>query len=480
MRRLFLLVCIAMGLCSPLRAQSFTAAEIAQVDRIAAEALADSGVPSVSIAVVRNGQIAFARAYGRRSLTDDALASPDTRYLIGSISKQFTAGAVLILAQDGRLSLDDKLGRFLPETTAADRITLRQALSHTAGYRSYFTLDTTPLEGRSPVAPREIAERWGRAPLDFQPGEHWDYSSTGYTLAGLVVEQVAGEALADVLRQRVFAPLGMTSADDVDRRGLTTTDAQGYSRYALGPPRPARPIGVGWLFAAGGLAMTATDLARWDIAAINHQLIGPASWADQQTEVKLTDGSASGYGLGAYVDQIRGVRRLHHDGSIDGFGAENRIYPDARAAVVVLTNADFASIQFSLADQLEAMVIEPEAPGTRAEAAPRRPSPPAPDPVGVEELVIAKALYEQVRTGSLDRTRITPDVSDYFSATVSADYRASLSTLGDPASFIQVRRDLIGGYRASLYELTWPDRKLIAILRLDQEGKVASFVIFPA
>ncbi|MDO8296793.1 MAG: serine hydrolase domain-containing protein [Caulobacter sp.] len=478
MRRLLSLVgaACALAVAGPALAAPFSAAEIARVDALAVKALADGGAPSVSIAVVRDGEIAFAKAYGRRSLESDLPATTDSRYMIGSVAKQFTATAVLLLAAEGRLHLEDPVGRYLPETTAADRITLRQALSHTAGYRGYFTLDTTPLEGRSPVSPGVVADRWAKAPLDFEPGARWDYSNTGYTIAGLAVEQVAGQRLADLLQARVFAPLGMTSAGDIDRHPLTAADATGYSRFALGPPRPARAIGPGWLFAVGDLAMTASDLARWDVGVIDRRLMSAAGYEAFETEVKLADGSGSGYGLGVYVDATRGVRRLHHDGSMDGFGSENRIYPDARAAVVVLVNADFAPIQFALADQLEAMLFPPPTATVEAAAMPR----PAPAPAGAEELALARALYGQVRAGRIDRDRLMVDVDDYFSETALADYRDSLGPLGDPPGFVQVRRDTIGGLRASLYELTWPDRKLILILRLRDDGKVASFVVFPA
>lgn len=482
MRHLFSLIGAIAALLAafPSVAAPFSPTEAARVDAIAAEVLASTGAPSASIAIVRDGQIAYARAYGSAALAPARPATPGDRYPIGSISKQFTAMAILLLVQDGRLSLDDTVAGYLPDLTAADRISLRQLLSHTSGYQSYFTLDVTPAEGRRPIAPAAIAGRWGKAPLDFEPGARWAYSNTGYTVAGLMVETVSGQTLTDVLRARVFTPLGMTSATDARLGGLKARDAEGYTRYALGPTRLAQPIGDGWLFAAGGLAMTASDLARWNIGVIDRAVLTPAGYEAQQTDTPLADGSASGYGLGVYVGEARGRRRLSHDGSIDGFGAENRIYPADRAAIVVLVNADFGAAQYVLADRLEAMLFpmaDPPAPPAPAVGA--RPTP-APDPAGAQELAMAQTLYAQVRSGRLERDRLTADVDDYFSDAVLSDYRDSLSPLGDPPSFVQVRRDVIGGLKASLYELTWPDRKLIAILRLTPEGRVASFVVFPA
>lgn len=481
MRRLLRLIGAlgALALALPAAAAPFTPEDSARIDAIAREALAESGAPSVSIAIVRDGELAFARAYGKRSLAGDAPATADDRYRIGSISKQFTAAMVLSAAGDGRLSLDDKVARFHPGLTATDRISLRQLLSHTAGYSSYFTLDVTPVEGRSPIDPRQIARRWGALPLDFEPGAQWSYSNTGYTLAGLAAEQAAGAPLDALLRTRVFDPLGMASAGDGDRRPLGPSDAVGHTRYVTAPPRPALPVGRGWLYAAGGLVMTASDLARWDMAMIDGRVLSADAWKTMRTEIKLNDGSGSGYGLGVYVDEVRGRPRVRHDGSIDGFGAENRVYPEARAAVVVLVNADYGATPYRVADGIEALLFPP--PVTAAPEPPRPPRPePTPDPAGAEEMALAKRLYAEARDGGFDRSRFTPDVDAYFSPDVVADYRASLAPLGDPPRFIQARRDTIGGLKASLYELKWPDRTLIMILRLTPDGRVAGFVVFPA
>ena len=472
----FALFCLSLG---QVHATALTDNQARQVDKIAVEALARSQVPSVSVAIVRDGQIVFAKAYGARALSPYTPATSDDRYMIGSISKQFTATTVLMLADRGKLSLDDKVSRYLPGLSGADQITLRQALSHTAGYSGYFTLDFTPDEGRRLIAPQEIARRWGGAPLDFSPGSQWRYSNTGYTLAGLIVEQLEGRPLASVLRAKVFTPLNMTTAADVDERPLRGGDARGYTRYVFGAPRPSRAIGRGWLFAAGGLAMSAPDLARWDISVIDRRLLSASGYATQQTAVKLPEGASSGYGLGVYVDDIRGRRRVQHDGSIDGFGAENRIYPDDRAAVVVLANADFGSVQHQIADQIEALLF-PAAPANEAKTTPAAPSTPPPPPVVDEQaLAMAHQLTAQLRAGELDRALLTVDANAYFSQAALDDYRTSLAALGEPTSFIQLRHDVIGGLNASLYELTWPDRKLIAVLRRKPQGKVAAFVMFP-
>src|SRR6185369_1770528 len=158
---------------------------------------------------------------------------------------------------DGKLSLDDKVGKWIPGLTAGDRITIRQLLSHTSGYRDFWPQDFIPPYMQRPATPQQILDRFARTPLDFQPGEQWQYSNTGFVAAGLIVEKASGQPLMDFMQARIFRPLGMTSAMDIDAGPLPTADAQGYTRYALGPVRPAPKEGAGWLFGAGHLAMTA-------------------------------------------------------------------------------------------------------------------------------------------------------------------------------------------------------------------------------
>jgi len=223
----------------------------AEIDRAVHKVLAATGAPSASLAIVMDGQIAFVRAYGNARLEPPIPARPEMRYSVGSISKQFTATAVLMLAQERKLSLDDPVSRFLPELTRARDVTIRQLLSHTSGYQDYWPQDYVPPFMSREITADGILDRWARKPLDFEPGTQYQYSNTGYVIAGLVVEKAAGMPLLRFLQTRVFAPFSMASVLDVDQGRLTESDATGYMRYALGPLRPAPKEGKGWLFAAG-------------------------------------------------------------------------------------------------------------------------------------------------------------------------------------------------------------------------------------
>ena len=273
----------------------------ARTDAAVREALSGGSVPSVSLAVVQDGRLAHVQAYGRARLSPERSATPTTRYSIGSVSKQFTAAAILILAEEGKLRLDDPVARFMPQLTRAGEVTLRQLLSHTSGYQDYWPQDYVIPVMLEPVSPTQILQGWASKPLDFEPGTDWQYSNTGYVIAGLIVEQVSGQPLFEFLRQRIFVPLGMRSVLDVNTDRLRETDAVGYMRYGLGPLRVAPKEAKGWVFAAGELAMTAEDLAKWDLSLMNQTLLKPESYQAMESTVVLKNGLPSSYGLGLEV-----------------------------------------------------------------------------------------------------------------------------------------------------------------------------------
>src|SRR5262245_34029558 len=191
-----------------------------EIDSAVLQVLAASGVPSASVAIVRDGRIVYVQAYGEARLSPRTTARPGMRYAIGSISKQFTAAAVLLLTQDGKLSLDDPVGRFLPDLSRAGDITIRQLLSHTSGYQDYWPQDYVPPFMLETVSAKDILDRWARKPLDFEPGTQYQYSNTGYVIAGLVVEKAAGIPLPRFLEERIFGSLKMASVFDVDESAL--------------------------------------------------------------------------------------------------------------------------------------------------------------------------------------------------------------------------------------------------------------------
>src|SRR5581483_182144 len=185
------------------------------------------------------------------------------------------------------------VGKFMPDLTRANEVTIRQLLSHTSGYQDYWPQDYAPPFLLHDVTGRDILDRWARKPLDFDPGTRWQYSNTNFVIAGLIAEKASGTLLLQLLSDRIFAPLGMKSVMNIDQERLTQTDATGYFRYALGPLRPASKEGKGWLFAAGELAMPAQDLARWNISMIERRLLKSESYKEMETEVRLRNGEGT-------------------------------------------------------------------------------------------------------------------------------------------------------------------------------------------
>src|SRR5579875_1994831 len=184
----------------------------AELDAKIAATRAAFGVPSVSVAVVQNGQISYAKAFGDADLKSERAADTRTRYAVGSISKQFTAAALLWAQEQGKLSLDDKVSKYFPDLTRANEVTIRELLSHTSGYEDYAPQDYLIPEWTRPTSPEAILDHWAKKPLNFDPGTRWQYSNTNYVLAGKILEKVSGKQLLPYLEENFFDPLEMSSA----------------------------------------------------------------------------------------------------------------------------------------------------------------------------------------------------------------------------------------------------------------------------
>lgn len=406
-----------------------------KIDKVATDALAKSGVPSASIAVVKDGQIAYLHAYGNAKLDPATAAKPEMRYSIGSISKQFTAAAILLLQEQGKLSLDDRVGKFLPELAQANDVSIRQLLSHTSGYQDYWPQDYVMPMMLQPTTAQKILDAWARKPLDFEPGTKWQYSNTNYVIAGLIVEKTSGMPLLQFLQEKVFTPLDMKSVSDIDKAKLGDTDPTGYMRYALGPPRPAPKEGKGWLFAAGELAMPAEDLAKWDISIIDQKLMKPSSYQAFETEVLLKNGLGTRYGLGVDVSSEFGHRALSHGGEVSGYTAQNMVFPDERVAVVVLTNQDAADASGAIARGVAPLLLASD------------------DPATPDKLAQARKILEGLQHGNIDRSLFTDNANFYFNDQALKDFNSSFSQMGEPQEFVQVRQGLRGGMKLRMYSV---------------------------
>ena len=443
-------------------AQLTPAAEKA-IDAIVQEALASSGTPSASVAVVKDGTVAFTRAWGQARLAPGTPAQPAMRYKVASNSKQILAASVLLLAEEHKLSLDDRVAKYLPTITRASEITIRQLLSHTSGYQDFYPLDyVAPWMAKDTTADA-ILSKWASMPLDFEPGSRWQYSNTNYVAAGRIVEKVSGQPLLTFLQKRILDPLGMKSAIDVTSARWSDADPAGYLHYATGPARPATPEGNNWMWAAGELAMTAEDLARWDISLINGTLLKPASLKALTTEVQLGGGSGTGYALGLFVSTLaNGHRRWAHSGGASGFVSQNVTYPDDRMAITVLTNCDAAPAG-AILQKIERVLLAPAA-----------------DPTADRDLDNAKKLYAALTDGRLERSLVDDDLAAYFTPVALTDFSVSLKAVGAPTSFTQASREDRGGmtHRAFVVKGEAKSLRVSAFIRPD--GRFSQFLISPA
>lgn len=431
------------------------------VDSIAKAILAQTGVPSASVAIVTHGRLAYSQAYGAARLEPHRYATADMRYAIGSISKEITAGAMLLLQQDGKLSLDDPVGRYVPGLTLGNAVTIRQILSHTSGYQDFWPQDYVPPFMEHSITPQGILDHWAKQPLDFAPGSRWQYSNTNYTLAGLIVQQVSGMPFFQFVQQRILTPVGIGDAVDFDARGPGAIEPVGYMRYGLGPLRPAPSTGSGWMYGAGELALTARDIAKWDIAMITRSVLAPDSWHAMETTIVRTDGVSTGYGLGVDVGTLRGHRTIEHSGEVSGFSAENLVLPDDSAAVVVLTNQDAAPAAGAIAQAVAPLLIAVEDAQTTTRTA------------------LTRRIFDGLQHGTIDRSLLTPDANAYFSAQALADFASTLAPLGTPQSFVQVSQQNRGGMLERVYIARFPRRALRVWTYEMPDGKLEQYQIAP-
>lgn len=434
---------------------------VGQVDALVRSELQRTGVPSASIALVQSGQVVHLRAYGLAQVQPARPATPAMRYRIGSISKQFVAAAVLRLQEQGRLSLDDTLGSRLPQAGTAGRATLRQLLGHTAGVREYLPQDYVFAQLQQPVSAAQLLEQVASQPLDFAPGERWRYSNGGYVLAAAVVEKLSGQSLFDFMQAQIFEPLKMASVVDADHQGLGAEDPEGYSVTGLGAPRPAPRMASGWLAAAGGLAMTAEDLARWDIALMQRSLLGAAAHRALATEVLLNNGIGSRYALGLNVRMVGDRRMLAHDGGVPGFMAANIVFPDEGLAIVVLTNGDFADAAPALAGRLQRLLLS------------------ALQPVDAARTLQDEQILRGLQRGELDRARLSAHANAYFSEAVVIETAQVLQRAGALKAFELRSQGELGGLDVRSYRATLERQRYTVLSRAGPDGVIEQYTLTP-
>jgi CubicO group peptidase (beta-lactamase class C family) len=404
--RLLIVACTLGALLMPMPAHSANDAYAAEPVAADVDALfsrwSKPDAPGCAAAVYRDGKIAFQRGYGAASLEFGVPIHVDTVFDIGSTSKQFTAASILLLAQDGKLSLDDDIRKFLPELPVYDApITVRHLLNHTSGLRDFVTLLTaTDVEYDDVSTPAQaLAILVRQRHLNYPPGTEYLYSNSGYFLAAEIVERVSGATLREFARRRIFEPLGMTHTRyGNDHTEVVTHRATGYSPAENGTYRVSRP---NWeQIGDGGVQTTVGDLLRWDSNFYEPTVGGPDFARTMQLRGSLSDGTRTSYALGLMIGQRNGVEMIHHGGSWGGYRAEIARFPSKRLSVAVLCNAanadaselalrvaDLWLANASMADEARSVAPKPRASKVK--------------PVGEKQLRAMVGAYRSPKSGAM-------------------------------------------------------------------------------
>jgi CubicO group peptidase (beta-lactamase class C family) len=327
-----------------LSAQAPPAARVAQVvDSLARAFVAQGGAPSVAIGVVRGGETIVMKGWGKADLENDVPATEHSVYRIGSITKQFTAAAVMQLVEQGKVRLTDSIGAHLPTLPAAWRgVTVRQLLNHTSGIPSYTDIGAPWLRRwGEEMSPDTLVALTASLPMWFAPGSSWRYDNSGYVVLGMLVEKVAGRPWATEIEERFIKPLGLTETLDCLTAPVVPHRVHGYA-----------PVGTGWInapylamsqpYAAGALCSTVGDLAKWNRALHGGRVVSAASYALMTTPEGAAAAPNAKYGFGLGRATMFGHEVILHGGGINGFISSNAWVADAGLSITVLTNSGSA------------------------------------------------------------------------------------------------------------------------------------------
>jgi D-alanyl-D-alanine carboxypeptidase len=421
-----------------------------RVDEVIQRCLREDRTPSASVAIVENGRLFYAVAFGDAVMQPKKPALETTRYQLASISKTFTAQAVLLLEADGKLSLDDKVSHWYPTLTNAANVSLRELLNHTSGYPDHYQEGYPAGAKGKAVNPDQIIEEWGHHPLLFPSGTQFHYSNLEYEILGRIVEKESGRPLFAFMQERIFRPLSMNATIDLDSiPDASPILATGYTQTALSELEPAPYEGSGWSFGAGQVVTTAKDVALWDIAFLQRHVLPPKQAEEEVTIAHLTNGATYPAALGLFVSHAQGLTRYYHSGEGLGFEAVNMIFPDRSLALVILTNTNAAPTYLKIADELTYLLLPPSA-----------------------DDAFARSLFAGLQTGKLDLTNLSEDLKHYLTPKRLGEYNSSLMPLGPLQALSLLRATLtdgfttkdydviVGGQRLRMHLLLLPDKKV--------------------
>jgi D-alanyl-D-alanine carboxypeptidase len=405
-------------------ATPFDAAVRAAVDKV----LAAQKPVGAAIGIVKDGTLVYTEVYGLRDVSKGETVDADTRFNIGSVTKQFTAAAILQLQEQRKLSIDDKLSKYFPNFPHAREITLRQMLNQVSGLEDY-------LGGKTPLAPSQLATGGGLStvamrvdvPLHFTPGTQWEYSNTNYYVLGKVVEKVSGQSYESYVREHLFTPAGMTHSGFMSDEPTIDDFAVGYWRGPKNdqPLQPAPEIQEGWAGGAGGIVSTLADMAAWNTALTSGKIVSPQDYLLMTTPPKLPGDAHTTYGMGLGVDPLDGHKRIWHNGGSLGSFTMNAMYPDDRVDIIVFENStsgDPGVVETAVLESMfpdAAIAAHAAAPGEDLSLRPR-----------------ILHLVDEVLHGSLQPNELDADFAKVATPATQERIAARFASLGSPTNVI--------------------------------------------
>jgi CubicO group peptidase (beta-lactamase class C family) len=451
----FLLGALCLS-ASAARAQTISPQEL---DSLIRTTVAEKHIVGLSVGVMQNGKVILAKGYGVRDLATNAAVTPQTMFAIGSVTKQFTCSALLMLAEQKKLSLQDPVAKYFPTLTRARDITLLDVGGHLSGYRDYYPLDFVDREMSKPATADAIISEYATRPLDFEPRARYSYSNTGFLILGRVIEKVSGESFGAFVASHLFAPLQLTrTAYEPAPKGDM---AHGYTSFGFSDPIPAVPEAPSWAGMAGAIWSTPSDLLTWDLSLLEHRLISPASYGVLTTPQRLTDGRSSGYGCGESIADRGAAVVLSHGGAVSGFVAENSVIPATRSAVVMLSNTDASPIR-PLQQQIVAKLM------------PR--SGDIPVVSGAPAIDVAKTFLGALEQGTVDRATLGEDFDAYLTADKVAGARKALGVMGKISNVRIAGTGERGGMEVTTVAFSAGHTAARAVMFRSRDGKIQEFL----
>ena len=403
---------------------AWAAAQEAEVDAFVRTQMAARRIPGVSVAVVKDGHVVMTRGYGLANVEHQVPATPETMYQLASVTKQFTATAVMMLVEAGKLTLATPLRSVLPDVPAAwADVTVAQLLTHTSGIPSYTSLPDFSRNFRKDYTPSELVTLVRDQPMDFAPGTKFRYNNTGYVLLGLIIEKVSGQPWATFLTERIFTPTGMPTARVNDHAIVVPHRAQGYA-WTNGVLRNGEYVSPTQPYAAGALLVSVLDLVKWEQSLAKRPLLSPASLASMHAPAHLADGKTHPYGFGWDVSPYRTRPRHAHGGGIPGFSTYVARFVEDEVSVIVLANEGSGG-----ADRIASGIAEFYVPALR-EHAPK----PIPD-TNAAQTTFLQAVVLAIGRGEGEREWFTADQQAFFFPERIKEGRFRLGAFGPLRSF---------------------------------------------